>query len=64
MPAIDDGRADESTIVSFLALIERDLAARPEALVALTPGLASRIAAATEGVVADPDEPIEGEVAL
>ena len=48
----------------FLALLERDIAARPEALVPLTPELMARMTAATEGVEADPDAPIEGEVAL
>ncbi|MGR3715212.1 MAG: type II toxin-antitoxin system PrlF family antitoxin [Thermohalobaculum sp.] len=48
----------------FLALLEADLAARPDALVALTPALAGRMAAATAGMAIDPDAPIEGEVAL
>ncbi|WP_158925212.1 type II toxin-antitoxin system PrlF family antitoxin [Acidisphaera sp. S103] len=48
----------------FLALLERDIAARPEALVPLTPELAARMTAATQGVAADPDAPIEGDVAL
>lgn len=54
----------DPALAPFLALIERDLAARPTALVALTPDLAARIEAATEGVTADPDAPVEGEVAL
>jgi antitoxin PrlF len=55
---------EDPALAPFLALLERDIAARPEALVPLTPELADRIAAATEGVESDPDAPIEGEVAL
>lgn len=55
---------EDPALAPFLALLERDLAARPEALVALTPELAARMTAATHGVEVDPDSPIEGEVAL
>jgi antitoxin PrlF len=59
------GEPDEDpALAPFLALVERDIAARPEALVPLTPALAARMIAATEGVGTDPDAPIEGEVAL
>ncbi len=61
--AVDEPEADPA-LAPFLALLERDIAARPEALVPLTPELAARMTAATEGVEADPDAPIEGEVAL
>jgi antitoxin PrlF len=54
----------DPALAPFLALLERDIAARPESLVPLTPELAARVATATEGVKADPDAPIEGEVAL
>jgi antitoxin PrlF len=54
----------DPALAPFLALLEGHIAARPEALVPLTPELAARMAAATEGVAADPDPPIEGEVAL
>jgi antitoxin PrlF len=54
----------DPALVPFLALLERDIAGRPETLVPLTPELEARMAAATEGVEADPDAPIEGEVAL
>jgi len=57
--------ADEDpALAPFLALIARDLAGRPGAVAAFTPSLAHRIAAATEGVVADPDASIDGDVAL
>lgn len=54
----------DPVLVPFLTLLERDIAARPEALVPLTPELAARMTAATEGVEGDPDASIEGEVAL
>ena len=47
-----------------LALLERDIADRPEALVPLTPELAARMTTATEGVAVDPDAPTKGEVVL
>ena len=55
---------EDPALRPFLTLLERDIATRPEALVPLTPELATRMAAATEGVEADPDAPIEGEAAL
>ncbi len=54
----------DPALAPFLALLERDVAARPAALVALTPALEARLMAATEGIDADPDAPIEGDVAL
>ncbi len=55
---------EDPALAPFLALLEGDIAARPEALAPLTPVLAARIAAATEEVEAGPDAPIEGNVAL
>ncbi len=55
---------EDPALAPFLALLERDIAARPEALSPLTPEMAARMVAATEGVEVDPDAPIEGEVAL
>ncbi|HEY1935132.1 MAG TPA: type II toxin-antitoxin system PrlF family antitoxin [Acetobacteraceae bacterium] len=55
---------EDPALVPFLVLIERDIAARPEALVPLTSELAARMTAATEGVEADLDAPIEGDVVL
>ena len=55
---------EDPALAPFLALVERDIAARPEVLVPLTPELAARMTAATEGVETDPEAPIEGEVAL
>jgi antitoxin PrlF len=56
--------AQDPALAPFLTLLERDIAARPQALVPLTPELAARMTAATEGVAVDPNAPIEGEVAL
>jgi len=55
---------EDRALAPFLALLEHHIAARPEALIPLTPELAARMTAATKGVDADPDAPIEGEVAL
>jgi antitoxin PrlF len=55
---------EDPALAPFLALLERDIAARPEVLVPLTPELAHRMTEATEGVEADADAPIEGDVAL
>lgn len=55
---------EDPALAPFLALLKRDVAARPEALVPFTPELAARMTAATEGVEIDPDTPIDGEVAL
>jgi antitoxin PrlF len=54
----------DPALAPFRALLERDIAARPAASIALTPDLAARVAAATEGVAADPEAPVEGDVAL
>ena len=56
--------AEDPALAPFLALLERDLVARPEALTPLTAALAARMIAATEGVSVDPAAPIVGEVAL
>ncbi|MGH7155997.1 MAG: hypothetical protein ACREF3_18880 [Acetobacteraceae bacterium] len=56
--------ARESEEDPALALLESDIAGRPEALVPFTPALVARMTAATEGVAVDPDAPIDGEVAL
>lgn len=61
--AVEEDGADPA-LAPFLDLIARDMAARPEALVALSPGLAARIRSLTGGLVVHPDEPIEGDVAL
>jgi antitoxin PrlF len=54
----------DPALAPFLTLLERDLATRPEALTPLTRAFAGRIADATESVTVDPDETIDGDVAL
>jgi antitoxin PrlF len=60
---VDTAERDPA-LAPFLDLLARSIAAQPEALVALTPAFAARLEAATEGVMADLDAPIEGDVAL
>ena len=55
---------EDPALGPFLALLERDIAARPEMLMPLTSGLAARMTAATGGVKVDPEAPIEGTVEL
>jgi len=61
--AVDEAGTDPA-LAPFLALLERDLAARPHVLVPLSSELADRMIAATEGVEGDPDGPIKDDVAL
>lgn len=61
--AVSESEADPA-LAPFLALLERDVAARPAALVPLTPELAASLTAATEGVQVDLAAPVEGDVAL
>ena len=55
---------DDPAIDSFLSFLAEDIKRRPEALTALSPALAERIAALTEGVKVDLDAPIDGDVDL
>ena len=60
-------KADESedpAIESFLGFLGEDLKRRPEAVKALSPDLAKRIAELTKGADADLDEAIGGDVAI
>ena len=54
----------DPALAPFLALLERDFAARPEELVSLTPNLVARMTTATQGAVADLDDRIDGDIAL
>jgi antitoxin PrlF len=54
----------EPALAPFLGLLERDIVERQEALTSLMPALATRMTAATAGVEADPDAPIEGDLAV
>jgi antitoxin PrlF len=61
--ALPDEDTSDPALAPFLALLEADIAGRPtNAVVPLTPALATRMEALTGEV--DPDAPIEGEVAL
>lgn len=56
---------EDPALAPFLALLEADIIARPEALVPLTPEfIADMKALADEIGYVDPDEIIEGEVSL
>ena len=55
---------DDPAIDPFLDLLADDLKRRPEAVAALSPALADRLAELTEGVKVDLDAPIDGDVDL
>lgn len=55
---------EDPAINRFLAFLADDIARRPEAVTALTPALAERLAALTEGVKVDLEAPIDGDVDL
>ena len=59
-----DNEAADGLLGAFLDMLAWDIAARPEALVPLGDAFFARIAALTQGVIADPDDPIEGAVGL
>lgn len=55
---------EDPALISFLKLLERDIADHPERLAPMPAALYERLLAVTKGVTVDPDEPIEGPVAL
>ncbi len=55
---------DDPAIDTFLGFLAGDIKARPEAVKALSPDLAARIAALTAGVPDDLDADIVGDVSL
>ena len=59
-----DVETDDPSIASFLDFLARDIKDRPEAITALSPALAARIAELTDGMDVDTNEEIDGEVAL
>lgn len=59
-----DTEHDDPAIDSFLSFLAEDIKRRPEVLTTLSPALAERISALTEGVEVDPDAPIDGDVDL
>jgi antitoxin PrlF len=60
-----DAETDDPIVESFLAFLARDMAShRDRSVLSFPPALRDRITALTEGMTADPDADIEGEVAL
>jgi antitoxin PrlF len=55
---------EDPAIDRFLAFLADDIARRPETVTALTPALAERLAALTDGVKVDLEAPIDGDVDL
>jgi antitoxin PrlF len=55
---------EDPAIDQFLAFLADDIARRPEAVTALSPGLAERLAMLTDGVKVDLEAPIDGDVDL
>ena len=61
--AVEEAEEDPA-LVPFLQLLERDIVEHPERLGGFPADLHRRIMELTEGIDFDPDEPIEGSVAL
>lgn len=59
-----DAEHDDPAIDRFLTFLAEDIKRRPEVLATLSPALAERIAALTDGVEVDLDAPIDGDVDL
>jgi antitoxin PrlF len=55
---------DDPAIDRFLDFIANDMRQRPQAIKALSPDLAARIATLIKGMDADLDAPIDGDVSL
>jgi hypothetical protein len=55
---------EEHAVTQFLHLLERDIVQHPKRLQPLPAELLQRLLDLTEGMDGDPDDPIEGEVAL
>lgn len=55
---------EDPAIDRFLAFLADDITMRPEAVTALSPALAERLAALTAGVSVDLNAPIDGDVDL
>jgi antitoxin PrlF len=59
-----DDEHEDPVIGAFLHFLAKDMEIRPQTIAALSPTLVQRIAELVEGVDVDPDEDIEGDVAL
>ncbi len=55
---------DDPALEAFLSFLARDIRDHPESISALSPAVVERIAGLIEGAEIDPDEEIEGEVAI
>ena len=55
---------EDPAIDRFLAFLADDIARRPEAVTALSPAMAERLAMLTDGVKVDLNAPIDGDVDL
>jgi len=55
---------EDPAIDRFLDFMAEDIKQRPQAIKALSPHLAARIAALIEGMEVDPDSAIDGDVSL
>jgi antitoxin PrlF len=55
---------EDPAIDRFLGFLAEDIARRPEAVTALSPALAERLAMLTDGVKVDLNAPIDGDVDL
>jgi antitoxin PrlF len=53
---------DDPALGAFLAFLAKDIEDHPERLQTMSPEMAKRMDELTEGMVFDPDEPIEGDV--
>jgi antitoxin PrlF len=55
---------DDPALGAFLSFLARDIEHHPERLQTMSPEMVKHIASLTDGMVFDPDEPIEGDVDL
>src|SRR3954454_8809804 len=62
--ATGSSEEEDPALEPFLQLLERDIAEHPERLREMPESMYNRLLAVTEGMDVDPDEPIEGPVAL
>lgn len=61
---VTDEDDEDPAMTAFLTFLAADMTHRPQAIGPLTPDLAERIADLVDGIAFDPDEDIDGVVAL
>jgi antitoxin PrlF len=59
-----DDDSDDPALTGFLSLLAEDIRERPGAVADIPADLAVRIFELTKGIMVDPDDAIEGDVAL